>query len=102
MDFGFGGTDVDAESWSGSKRRDTGMGIGAGLTGGSVRRWCSCALVGRVDVEDLDPARGSVVDEEILGGAELDEHGGRAGCLGSGLVLRHKVIASRTRQWCCW
>ena len=39
------------------------------LTRGSVRRRGSRALVGRIDVEDLDPSRWSVVDEKVLGGA---------------------------------
>lgn len=54
------------------------------------------ALVGRVDVEDLDPAGGPVVDEEVLGGAELDEDGGRGRRRrprrGLRLLLLHDIV----------
>lgn len=79
------------------------------------------ALVGRIDVEDLDPSRGSVVDEKVLGGAELDEDGSRAsglvrwwlvllhGFIAVGtwqgcrrLVLLHGFVASGAREWCRW
>ena len=44
-------------------------GVDGGLTRRSVGRRGPGALVGRVDVEDLDPARGPIVHEEVLRGA---------------------------------
>lgn len=44
-------------------------GVEGVLTRRSVGRRGPGALVGRVDVEDLDPARGPVVHEEVLRGA---------------------------------
>lgn len=75
------------------------MGI---LTRGSVRRRGSSALVGGIDVEDLDPACGPVVDEEVMRGAELDEDRSWTGWLERGLVLGQHVIAGGSGCWCRW
>lgn len=74
------------------------LGVGAiVLTWRSVRRRGSRALVGRIDVEDLDPSRRPVIDKEILGGTQLDEHRSRASCLDRGLfLLLHHIIAGGT------
>ena len=66
------------------------------LTGRSARGRGSGALVGRVDVEDLDVPRWSVVDEKIVRGAQLDEDGSGASCLRGGLLLLHRGVGVGT------
>ena len=51
--------------WGGGRGKDS----GGFLTRRPVGRRRSSALVGRVDVEDLDPSRRPVVDQEVLRGA---------------------------------
>lgn len=119
VDFGFGGADVDAFGCIGRKAKKESvmaflivratcvMGFGKVegkgkvdglfLTWRPARRRGSGALVGRIDVQDLDISRRSVVDEEIMGGTQLDEYGTGAGCLDGGLLLLHGVIDCGTR-----
>ncbi len=91
-----GGGDVSRRS----RKRDRLVGAGLdsnGLTRRPIGGRGSRALVGRIDVEDLDPACRPVVDEEIVGGAELDECRSWAGWLSGELLLLHRVVGGRSR-----
>ena len=70
------------------------------LTRRPLRRRRSRALIGRIDVEDLDPARGPVVDEEILGSTELYQHRARASFLDRRLRLLPVVVGIGPGHWC--
>ena len=66
------------------------------LTWRSARRRGPSALIGRIHVQNLNVPRRPIIDEEIVGSAQLDEDGIGTGCLSGGLLLLHRGIGAGT------